>query len=67
MTVRDEEKSRRYEYGEGKEFGTKEAAVRHAKCKLNAMIGELGKKRLVGNPKIEDYGNAVQVIIPVEY
>lgn len=44
MTVRDEEKSRRYEYGEGKEFGTKEAAVRHAKCKLNAMIGELGKK-----------------------
>lgn len=63
----EDEKSRCYEYGEGKEFGTKEAAMRHAEHKLNAMIGELGKRRLAGNPKIEDYGNAVQVVIPVEY
>lgn len=62
------EKSRSYEYGRGKEFPTKHAALSHANYKLNAMLQELGKKvSLDGNPEIEDNGLAIQVCIPVKY
>ncbi len=63
----DEEKSRSYEYGKGKEFPTREAAQKHAEYKKKAMIAELGVRTMTAAPEIRDDGATLQVVIPVKY
>lgn len=69
--TRDIETSRPYEYGEGKEYSTRDEAMMQAKYKLNAMLAEIQasrKTQLDGEPQIKDvYGNALQVQIPIAW
>lgn len=68
---RDVEKSRSYYYGEGREFPTRDAAMRQALYKRNSMLAEIEKStkiKLDGEPQIKDvYGNALQVQIPIAW
>ena len=67
---RDIEKSRPYEYGEGKEFSTREDAMKKAMYKKNSMLAEIEKLteiKLNGQANIVDVhnGTALQVQIPI--
>lgn len=60
-------KSREYEYGPGKEFKNELQARKMAEYKMTAMLENLGRRLLVGEPYIDDNGYRLQVVIPTKY